>query len=75
MEMSPDFSSSSESLLPSDLTASSTVNNEPEKLSLVVEIVVDFLKRTRSQILNPVEVDSQSKKLLNALLRIIVDEF
>ncbi|GMY38658.1 protein SINE3 [Fagus crenata] len=78
MEMSPDFSASSESLLPSDLTPSSTVtteNNEPEKLPLEVEIVVDFLKRSRSQILNSVEVDSQSKKLLDALLRIIVDEF
>ena len=78
MEMSPDFLASSESLLPSDLTPSSTVNtknNELEKLSLEVEIVVDFLKRTQSQILNSVEVDSQSKKLLDALLRIIVDEF
>jgi hypothetical protein len=78
MEMSPDFLASSESLLPFDLTPSSTVNtenNELEKLSLEVEIVVDFLKRTQSHILNSVEVDSQSKKLLDALLRIIVDEF
>ena len=38
-------------------------------------IVVDFLKIARSQGLNSVDVDTRSKKLLDALLSIIVDEF
>ncbi|KAM3687786.1 hypothetical protein ACJW31_10G100700 [Castanea mollissima] len=94
MAMSPAPSASSESLLPSDLTPSSTVtaeNDEPGKLamnlygsseldgsknrSVEVEIVVDFLKNARSQALNSVDVETRSKKLLDALLSIIVDEF
>ena len=94
MTMSPTPTASSESLLPSDLTPSSTVtteNDEPGKLamnlyrsseldssknrSVEVEIVVDFLKKARSQALNSVDVDTRSKKLLDALLSIIVDEF
>ena len=94
MTMSPTPTASSESLLPSDLTPSSTVtteNYEPGKLamnlyrsseldssknrSVEVEIVVDFLKKARSQALNSVDVDTRSKKLLDGLLSIIVDEF
>ena len=37
--------------------------------------MVDFLKIARSQGLNSVDVDTRSKKLLDALLSIIVDEF
>ncbi|XP_050265243.1 uncharacterized protein LOC126709173 [Quercus robur] len=94
MTMSPTPTASSESLLPSDLTPSSTVtteNDEPGKLamnlyrsseldgsknrSVEMEIVVDFLKKARSQASNSVDVDTRSKKLLDALLSIIVDEF
>jgi hypothetical protein len=40
-----------------------------------LEIVVDILKRNRTQVLNSSDVDPQSKKILDALIEIVIEEF
>lgn len=86
----PSLFASSESSLPSDLTPSSTITAdmdesgqlygtiEPTGLkigSVESEIVVNILKRNRTQVLNSADVDPQSKKILDALIEIVIDEF
>lgn len=43
--------------------------------SVELEIVVDILKRNRTQVLNSADVDPQSKKILDALIEIVIEEF
>lgn len=43
--------------------------------SVEAEIAVDFLRRALSQVLQSTDVDHQSKKLLDASMRIIVEDF
>ncbi|KAG7991136.1 hypothetical protein I3843_02G060300 [Carya illinoinensis] len=83
------LSASSESLVTSALTPSSTVTVDMEgsghlhetfelggsKISSVeAEIAVDFLKRSRSQVLKSADVDPQSKRIMDAIIEIVIDE-
>ncbi|KAE8076656.1 hypothetical protein FH972_015292 [Carpinus fangiana] len=90
MAENPSLFGSSESSIASDLTPSSKITadmQEPGQLygtieptglkigSVELEIVVDILKRNRTQVLNSSDVDPQSKKILDALIEIVIEEF
>ena len=90
MAEDPSLFGSSESSITSDLTPSSKITadmQEPGQLygtieptglkigSVELEIVVDILKRNRTQVLNSSDVDPQSKKILDALIEIVIEEF
>ncbi|XP_041001663.1 protein SINE3 [Juglans microcarpa x Juglans regia] len=78
MAAGPALSASSESLFASDLTPSSTVTAEPggSKISYVeVETAINFLKRSRSQVLKSADTDPRSKRIMDALIEIVIGEF
>ncbi|KAK2644298.1 hypothetical protein Ddye_019493 [Dipteronia dyeriana] len=83
----PSLSASTEPLLFSDLTPSSTITVDKDEHhdlspdhhrskfgSVETDVAVSFLKRARHQISNSVDTDTQSKKLLDALITTVVDE-
>ncbi|KAK1591614.1 hypothetical protein Q3G72_010434 [Acer saccharum] len=83
----PSLSASSEPFLLSDLTPSSTITVDKDELydlspdhdrskfgSVEADVVVSFLKRARHQVSNSVDTDTQSKKLLDALITTVADE-
>lgn len=90
MAANPVLSASSESLLSSDLTPSSTVTAEMDepghqdgtfepvgsKISYVeVETAINFLKRSRSQVLMSADTDPRSKRIMDALIEIVIGGF
>ncbi|KAL6186093.1 hypothetical protein ACLB2K_042215 [Fragaria x ananassa] len=76
-----DFSPSSEST--TDKTDSSHVSRSVVKCeiddskfgSMRAEVVASFLKQARTQVLNSAGVDAKSKKLLDALVEIVIEDF
>ncbi|XP_035539672.1 protein SINE3 [Juglans regia] len=90
MAASPALSASSESLFASDHTPSSTVTAEMDepghqygtfesggsKISYVeVETAINFLKRSRSRVLKSAGTDPRSKRIMDALIEIVIGEF
>ncbi|KAK3188263.1 hypothetical protein Dsin_027824 [Dipteronia sinensis] len=87
LALAPSLSASSEPLLFSDLTPSSTITVDKDELydlspdhhrskfgSVEAVVAVSFLNRARHQVSNSVDTDTQSKKLLDALITTVVDE-
>ncbi|GAV71700.1 hypothetical protein CFOL_v3_15190 [Cephalotus follicularis] len=72
--------SSSATFKPSDLTPTSKIDiikNEAHDDSfdvLEAEIVANFLKKARPQVLSSVDVDTRTKKLMDALIRTVIDD-
>lgn len=49
---------------------------DPSKISYVeVESAINFLKRSRSQVLKSADSDHQSKRIMDALIEIVIGEF
>lgn len=89
MAANPALSNSLESPVPSEHTPSSTVTAEMDEPgqpsgtpqsgsskagSVEAKIVVDFLKRTRSQVLKSSDVDPQSQRIVDVLIEIVIHE-
>ncbi|XP_050372575.1 uncharacterized protein LOC126790402 [Argentina anserina] len=84
----PALSPSTESLFTSDLSPSSestmsshsswtvaTCGNDASKFgSMGAEVVASFLKQARTEVLNSAGVDAKSKKLLDALVEIVIED-
>ena len=84
---SPMLSPSSETVASSNLTPlSSTITSDsPFKnseskdsddiVAVEAEMVVNHLKQARIQVMNSASTDLRSKKLLDALIRVVIEEF
>ncbi|KAJ9154619.1 hypothetical protein P3X46_027938 [Hevea brasiliensis] len=90
LEFNPVLSASLETLPLCDLTLTSKIlatSADPGDVSMElyrfqkpngsveVDIVANFLKQARTRVLNSANADQQSKKLLDALVKVVLDEF
>lgn len=79
----PSLSTSTETFTPSELTPCSKIStvNRDEQIdfskiaSAEVEIVVNLIKKARLQALNSVDMENKSKKVLDELIKFIINEF
>ncbi|KAF2310298.1 hypothetical protein GH714_007627 [Hevea brasiliensis] len=90
LAFNPVLSASSETSPLSDLTPNSkilTTSDEPGDVSMElsrfykpdgsveIDIVANFLKQARTRVLNSTNADQQSKKILDALIKVVLDEY
>ncbi|KDP27939.1 hypothetical protein JCGZ_19019 [Jatropha curcas] len=89
LALSPALSAATETFPLSDVASASkipTTSDEPDNVSvercgfhkpdgsLEFDIVAEYLKQARTQVLKSANVDQQSKKLLDALVKVVLDE-